>query len=92
MCPCCVLGAIFIAQILAVIRWFQKKVLKKEVKPEEEYWKPESILTPKMQTLFHNRKKMAVIGAVIVAEVTAFILLLKFDGFMFIRHFLMMLQ
>ncbi len=92
MCPCCVLGAIFIAQILALVRWFQIKVLKKEVKPEEEYWKPESMLSPKMQALFHNKKKMTIIGSVIVLEIAAFILLLKFDGFMFIKHFFMMLQ
>lgn len=92
MCPCCVLGAIFIAQILGVIRWVKRTILKQEVKPEEEYWKPESMLTPKMQALFHNKKKMAIIGGVIAAEIIAFVLLLKFDGFMFIKHFFMMLQ
>ena len=92
MCPCCVLGVIFIAQILALVRWFQKKILKKDIKPEDEYWKPESILTPKMQALFHNNKKLAIISIVIVLEVAALVLLIKFDGFMFIKHLFMMLQ
>lgn len=82
----------FIAQILGLGRWFQVKILKKEIKPEDEYWKPESVLTPNMQALFHNKKKMSIIVGVIATEIAAFVLLLKFDGFMFIKHFFMMLQ
>lgn len=84
MCPACVIGVVFLAQLMGSWRWFRRVILKKPVKDEELYWKPQSMLTPRMQAFAADKKKVAVTLILLAAESTAAVVIYKMDGFMFI--------
>lgn len=92
MCPACVAGAVFLAQIFAVWRWFRRAVLKNPVPDDEDYWNPVCMLSPRMQAIASDKRKLAALFAVITLEVIAAVVLLKIGGFQFIRHWLMKLK
>lgn len=85
MCPACVAGVVFLAQLLAIWRWFRRVVLRNPVEDDEDYWDPKCMLSPKMQALASNRRKLAVLMIVIVIEIIVAFIILKNGGFMFIR-------
>ncbi len=92
MCPACVAGVVFLAQLLAIWRWFRRVVLRNPVEDDEDYWDPKCLLSPKMQALAADRRKLAVLFIVIGIEFIAAWIILRNGGFMFIRHLLMKLK
>ena len=89
MCPACVAGAVFLAQIFALWRWFRRVVLKNPVADDEDYWDPVCMLSPRMQAIVADKRKLALLFAVIALELVAAVVLLKIGGFRFIKHWLM---
>lgn len=89
MCPACVIGVV-LAQLLAVVLWFQKVILKKDLKDKEQYWDPKLLLTPKMQAFSSNKKKVTI--TYIIAEIVAAIIIFQHGGFGFFNRLWLMLQ
>lgn len=75
--PCCVIGALFILQIMACVRWFKRVILKKEPdENEENIWIPPKVkMRDKLKSIFSdNKRRKIIIGflffeAVLVAAV-----------------------
>lgn len=92
MCPACVAGVIFMAQIFAVWRWIQRVIFRKPIRDDEDYWNPKSLLNSKMQAFAADKKKVTLLFLIIVLEIIVAIVILKSGGFMFLKHLLMKLK
>lgn len=92
MCPACVIGVVFVAQLLGIGRWFSRVILRHPVKDEELYWDPRIMLTSKMQAFASDKKKVLLTAIILAAEVAAAILIFRSGGFMFFKHLFTLLQ
>jgi hypothetical protein len=80
MLPCCMAGAFFIIQFMGIYRWFCRKVLKKDMGNEEDYWHPTKVkFKDKLKTMLSDpRKRRAFI--VMIAFETIVLLVVSYSG------------
>lgn len=92
MCPACVVGILFAAQLFAVARWFRRVVLKKPLEDDADYWTPGiSMLSPKMQAFARDKRRVTATVLVLAAEIALVVVIYHTVGFGYIRSFLAML-
>lgn len=85
MCPACVVGILFAAQLFAVARWFRRVVLKKPLEDDADYWTPGiSMLSPRMQAFAKDKRKVAVTVIALAAEIALVIIIYNTVGFGYI--------
>lgn len=86
MCPACVVGILFAAQLFAVARWFKRVVLKKPVEDDADYWTPDiSMLSPRMQAFARDKRKVIMTVAVLAVEIALVIIIYNTVGFGFVK-------
>lgn len=91
MCPACVVGILFAAQLFAVARWFRRVVLKKPLEDDADYWTPGiSMLSPRMQTFAKDKRKVAVTVIALAAEIALVIIIYNTVGFGYLKRFFAM--
>lgn len=91
MCPACVVGILFAAQLFAVARWFRRVVLKKPLEDDADYWTPGiSMLSPRMQAFAKDKRKVAVTVIALAAEIALVIIIYNTVGFGYLKRFFAM--
>ena len=62
-------------------------------KDEDSYWVPEkTLLSPRMQKLMANKKRMTLVCCIMAAETIAAVVIFQAGGFDFVNELAMLLQ
>lgn len=86
--PCCVIGALFALQLMAVVRWFKRTVLRQEPAEEDEnLWIPQRTkLRDKLKCIFSDPKRRRKIIILFCLEVVLVAVVWLLGGFEAIWH------
>ena len=86
--PCCVIGAMFMLQLLAVVRWFKRVILRKApTEDEKDLWtRPKEKLRFKVKKTLSDPGRKKVFIMILAAEAILFVAVWMIGGFKIFRH------